>query len=266
MIKLIVSDIDGTLLPYGETVLDPALFPIIRRLEEQGVRFCPASGRQYHSLRQLFAPVQDELTYLCENGAILYGPGPEDDAQPFGAVVMDRDAALSLCRDILDLPGRELLVSGTNCSYLYRCSPDFVRHMTDFKGNRVTVLDRLEDLPDTILKVSAYCPHGTQDAEQRLGPVWSVPFRMAVAGADWLDFTLADKGMGLHNLCQALSVQPEEVAAFGDNWNDVSMLETAGHPFLMSSADPVLLDRFPRHCGSVIQMLDAFLRTGSFPL
>ena len=30
--------------------------------------FCPASGRQYHSLRGLFAPVQDELAYLCETG------------------------------------------------------------------------------------------------------------------------------------------------------------------------------------------------------
>ena len=80
MIKLIVSDIDGTLLPYGSAALDEKLFELILRLRERGVIFCPASGRQYHSLRALFAPVCDELTYLCENGAIVYGPGPEASA------------------------------------------------------------------------------------------------------------------------------------------------------------------------------------------
>lgn len=262
MIKLIVSDIDGTLLPYGETQLDPRLFPLIRRLKEQGVLFCPASGRQYHSLRQLFAPVQDELTYLCENGAILYAPGPEETARPFGAVSMERSAALALCRDILALEGRELLVSGPNCSYLHHCSPQFIRHMTQFKGNRVMVVDRLDQMPQEILKVSAYCPDGTQDAMDRLGPSWSQTFRMAVAGADWLDFTLADKGLGLRHLCQELGLQPQEVAAFGDNWNDVSMLSQAGLPFLMASADPELLRRFPRHCSSVLDTLERWAEEG----
>ena len=39
---LIVSDIDGTLLPYGATELDAGLFPLIARLRRQGVLFCPA--------------------------------------------------------------------------------------------------------------------------------------------------------------------------------------------------------------------------------
>ena len=44
MIKLIVSDIDGTLLPYGSAALDEKLFELILRLRERGVIFCPASG------------------------------------------------------------------------------------------------------------------------------------------------------------------------------------------------------------------------------
>ena len=59
MIKLIASDIDGTLLPYGQKELNPRLFPLIERLWARGVLFCPASGRQYHSLRRLFAPSAD---------------------------------------------------------------------------------------------------------------------------------------------------------------------------------------------------------------
>ena len=99
MVKLIVSDIDGTLLPYGQTTLSPTLFPVIRALKERGVIFCPASGRQYHSLRGLFAPVQDELAYLCENGAILYGAGQEDAAPVLGKTAMPREESLALLEE-----------------------------------------------------------------------------------------------------------------------------------------------------------------------
>mgnify|MGYP001753077294 FL=1 len=75
MIQLVVSDIDGTLLQDGANAIPPAIFEQIARLRERGIRFCPASGRQYTSLRKLFAPVADQLYYLCENGAVVYGPG-----------------------------------------------------------------------------------------------------------------------------------------------------------------------------------------------
>ena len=59
MIQLVVSDIDGTLLQDGANTIPPAIFEQIARLRERGIRFCPASGRQYTSLRKLFAPVAD---------------------------------------------------------------------------------------------------------------------------------------------------------------------------------------------------------------
>ena len=69
MIYLIASDIDGTLLQGGQTRLDPALFDVIERLEQHGIRFAAASGRQYTNLRRLFAPVADKIDYICENGS-----------------------------------------------------------------------------------------------------------------------------------------------------------------------------------------------------
>ena len=55
-IRLICSDIDGTLLQYGKKELEDEIFEQIRELHRRGILFCPASGRQYTSLRKLFAP------------------------------------------------------------------------------------------------------------------------------------------------------------------------------------------------------------------
>ena len=56
-IKLICSDIDGTLLQYSKKELESEIFEQIRELHRRDILFCPASGRQYTSLRKLFAPV-----------------------------------------------------------------------------------------------------------------------------------------------------------------------------------------------------------------
>ena len=49
-IRLICSDIDGTLLQYGKKELEDEIFEQIRELHRRGILFCPASGRQYTSL------------------------------------------------------------------------------------------------------------------------------------------------------------------------------------------------------------------------
>ncbi|MBQ9647156.1 MAG: HAD family phosphatase [Oscillospiraceae bacterium] len=258
-IKLIVSDIDGTLIPYGEAGLPEALFPLVRALRASGVLFCPASGRQYHSLRRLFAPVADEIAYLCENGAVVMGAGPEAEAKLLFKTPMPRAGALALMRAILALPGCEVLVSGENVSYLCPKDAGFIAAFREMTGNHIRVVERVEDVAEDVVKVSAYAPEGLDAPKAALGPRFGGMFRMAEAGPAWLDFTLADKGAGLRGLCGALGVPPDETAAFGDNWNDVAMLETAGVSYLMSTASPELRQRFPRQCDDVLAVLERIL-------
>ena len=59
MVKLIASDLDGTLLQNGAHDVNPIVFDQIRTLKEHGIMFAAASGRQYLNLRRLFTPVQD---------------------------------------------------------------------------------------------------------------------------------------------------------------------------------------------------------------
>ena len=58
---LVASDLDGTLLPEGQTERPCAVFVEIRRLHDCGVLFCAASGRPLDALRELFAPYQGKL-------------------------------------------------------------------------------------------------------------------------------------------------------------------------------------------------------------
>ena len=57
----------------------------------------------------------------------------------------------------------------------------------------------------------------------------------------------ANKGTGVRQLCQVLGVDPSEVLAFGDNYNDTAMLDLVGMPYIMDSAAEPLRQRYARH-------------------
>ena len=249
-ISLVASDIDGTLLLGGATAIDPEIFEQIRRLKQKGIAFYAASGRQYTSLRRLFAPVADEILYICENGAISYRGGAPVDKTP-----MDRALCNRLIAQILARGDSEVLISGADTSYLIPKSPKMVDRMRYFTGNNVAVVSHPDEIPEEIIKVSAFCPDGAVAAEPEFTPVWSPYFHVAIAGEAWVDLTLADKGSGLRAVCRALGIPLARVMAFGDNYNDLPMLEAAGRPYLMAGAAGALL-RLPfPHCANVLDIL-----------
>lgn len=253
MIRLVTCDIDGTLLHGEETSIDAETLEEIRRLREKGILFCPASGRQYHSLRRLFAPVQDEIAYICENGSVVFGPG--NPGPVWGKVPLERSLAVQLCRDIMAVPECEINASGENTCYVCTRDREYLRHMREDVGNITEVVDDPDDIPETIIKVSAFSRRGTGAVIEHFRERWGEIFQVAVAGDQWIDFTLADKGSGLRIICDAMRVKPEEVMSFGDNYNDIPILSLVGHPYIMDNAVQELRELFPNHCRRVADVL-----------
>ena len=75
MIKLIASDIDGTLVPEGSHEISHEYFKVIEDLKEIGIRFCACSGRQYPSMLDLFRP---GANFVIENPDRSYMDCGED--------------------------------------------------------------------------------------------------------------------------------------------------------------------------------------------
>ena len=71
MIKLVVSDIDGTLLEDGGHELNPELFEVILKLREKGMQFAAASGRQWASIEQVFDPIKEKI-FICRTTVLMW--------------------------------------------------------------------------------------------------------------------------------------------------------------------------------------------------
>ena len=249
-IKMICSDLDGTLLQYGRTELEPEVYELIAALADRGILFCPASGRQYTSLRALFAPVADCCAFLCENGGVLYR-----DEACIGKTPMPRDMAEAIARDMWtrsDGQG-EVMLSGQNCAYLMERGLGMLHRIQEI-GNRYQIIRDPSEVPEDIVKVSVYLHEGVEKYADRFVPRWQQA-NCAVAGPYWIDTTLANKGLGVQALCRVLGLDPGQVMAFGDNYNDLPMLEAVGHPILMEGALAELLSRFSNRCSRAEHIL-----------
>ena len=75
MIKLIASDLDGTLLYGRDNTVSEEMFEMIREMKKKGIIFAAASGRPYSSIRHLFREVADDIIYICESGSLVIDKG-----------------------------------------------------------------------------------------------------------------------------------------------------------------------------------------------
>ena len=258
MVKLILCDVDGTLLRYGETKIEPNVIDTIGKLIQKGIRFVPASGRQYSSLLALFADVPYDLCYLCENGAILF----DSSGRVIDKSVIGRSVAMNLCRSILDTPGCEVLISGENTSYIIPKDPEYPQKLQTFTGNNIRIIGAPEEIDEDIIKISANCPSGLQrltQVQEQLREAFEPDLHMAIAGSYWLDFTLTDKGTAADTMCSFLHIDQRDTAAIGDSFNDLPMLGRVGRPILMSNAPDGLKRLFPNQSESAFAALNMLL-------
>ena len=254
MTRLVACDIDGTLLRGGAETVDEETLSAIRRLQARGIRFVPNTGRQYGSICELFGSLAEGMYLISENGSALYAPGKEMTL--LECTLLPPRLCRELAADILAQEQCELLISTAGRDYLVPKSPGLRELLRPLIGPGVGVLDRLEDTPAPIIKMAAYCRRSSYELERVLAPRWRGHMNVAVAGERWLDFTLTDKGEGLKRLCAILGVDPADTIAVGDSFNDCSMLDAAGRGYIMSTANPVLLRRYPLHCSGVAELLD----------
>ena len=232
MLKLIASDLDGTLL-QGTREISREAVAMIKKLSEMGILFAAASGRQSPNLRRLFEPVKDDIAYICENGALVVYQG-----RVLHKDVFDRTLGDEILESILEKESAEALVSGESTCYIQPKKPSFYDHIANFVKNDVTLMDDIFRIEEPYLKISVYEEAGVEN----IYPYWKEKFgeraTVVTSGFAWLDMMPkgADKGNAMQILQQSLQIKPEECAAFGDNYNDLEMLSKVKYSYAAGDA------------------------------
>jgi HAD superfamily hydrolase (TIGR01484 family) len=155
-----------------------------------------------------------------------------------------------------------VLISGERTGYLIPKSQDYVTYMVEHIKNDVTVITAPEEIQEPVIKVSYFIPEQyRQSVTEKFQEIVGDTCLVAVSGNEWVDFAPlgTSKGSALAAIGEGLGIDPAEMAAFGDNENDRSMLELVGHPYLMKNCNPTMEDLSAIRCSSVEEELKKLL-------
>lgn len=260
MIKLIASDLDGTLLYGRGNSVSEEMFGLIREMKKRGILFAAASGRQYHNLKKLFAPVWKDMVFICENGAAVFYKDKIIAEQ-----VVPKEELLKLIYMIDADERTEVLLSSATTSYVRPKTKEYAQLLREL-GNHVTEIKEWADVTEPCIKLAWYEKGGVEDRVDYWREKIAPPARIVTSGAQWLDvlYPNSHKGVGIQVIQEHFGLQKEEMAAFGDNYNDTEMLEAVGYPIAMRSGKEGIVKLCPYHTDRVEDTVRQIL-DGEFP-
>ena len=233
MIKLVASDIDGTLLPEGTAQINPEIFEVIRKLKENDILFAAASGRHYTSMAKLFAPVAHDMIFITENGAYVCCRGYDMLEQ-----VLEWEQVCQWVREVRQIPGASFTLDTKEGFYTESRDQEFLDLIQ--KGYRSTLIQVDDVLAKEmrINKMAVYRKENIQEIAQWIIPRWEDRLHCVVSGDVWVDFMNkgTDKGNAIRSIQQILKISPDETMVFGDNHNDLEMIRSATESYAVGNA------------------------------
>ena len=246
--KLFVTDLDGTLLASDHT-LSPYSLASLNSAMENGLPVCIATGRSYSDILEIIKDFKIRPYIISSNGASIY----DNNGKKIYSISIPKEQV----KDIIQyLQGQNLEYEVADDDYTYITKEGLgilhkeledvgaldsdkkkeleqdILGLVLSQGN-LKVVEDMEtllnsiDSGNSVSSISAYLnkihkamEYFTMDKRIRTFSSWKYNFEMTSRKTS--------KGIALTHLCEILQIDLQDVAAIGDNYNDLSMIKVAG--------------------------------------
>jgi Cof subfamily protein (haloacid dehalogenase superfamily) len=235
-IRLLLADVDGTLVTQDKVLTDQAV-AAVHRLRDASIRFAITSGRPPRGMEMLVGPLELQTPIAAFNGGLIVNPDmtvietrvlPDELVPPLAELMGTFDLGVWLYR------GTEWYVPDLNGSHVAREAATVKFEPTLMSG--------LEGLTRDVVKMVGVSDD--HDAVSRASAAVHDRFGDHVTAAAsqpyYLDIThpQANKGAVAQYMAARYHLSAEEIATIGDQPNDVLMFAHSGLSIAMGNADP----------------------------
>lgn len=228
--KLIVSDLDGTLL-NNESMVTEKSKEILKKIKEEGYEVAIATGRSFNSANKIRESIGIEMYLICNNGANIYNKD--------GSILKRNFIPLDLSKKIIDTLNFERIsykaFNGLNV-YL----PTYGEIYEEIrKEHNLFFIENSNSIPE-LEKILII-----EDDEEKLFSIRDLmckyfkdELEIVISSEDCLDLNMKNcsKKLGVEIISKALDIKVEDIMAFGDSGNDYKMLKFVGYPVAMKDS------------------------------
>ena len=241
--KILASDYDNTLVPFGEGKPRQKVVKAVKKLQAAGGRFVLSTGRAYPcvNLKGQLGGIRFDYAITCNGACVVDREGRIVAEHPLTAEEMY--ALVDFCEDYnypLQFNFRDACYAYCEYEYLHRgyqqmnsigldCmdGEDQDRHLIDMPHAAFAAMP-----PERVADFAAKYGH--------LGLHWMQVGAQNADGLCYYDIVRGgmDKGVGLADLCEKMGLTLADAVAAGDSANDVGMLKAAGLSCCMANGTP----------------------------
>lgn len=235
MIKLVVTDLDGTFL-NNKGSYDVELFKkVYAEMQQKGVTFVACTGKQCERVEKLFDEHGKGVWILGDSAARI-----KKDGEVIKEFSMEKELAMKAIDRIKDFDNTmTLIVCASDAAYVHSSISEEMYEVVKGSYERVIKTDSFETIKSQFIKITVFDTEGRSTALRAhvegtmFGQIYIVD-----SEARWLDITAlhTHKGETVKKLQDMLGVTYEETMSFGDGENDVELMAIAKYSFAVSNA------------------------------
>jgi len=258
MIKLIASDMDGTLLNNNHKISKENL-EAIKKAQEMGVKFAISTGRMYEDVK----PLLDECNLRCQCIVLNGGEYIDEDGNVLEGIYIGKEEA----REIINMIIKEKIVAEIYTDKGLYTVNDKEEALTEV-AYRIIAFDP-ETSYDEAVKIARNHPHfvnlnyienidgflnsdvkigkfvafyndeeTTGKVKEKLESIEGLAISSTFTKNIEINNKEAQKGLILAKVAKKMKIKREEVMVLGDSFNDYSMFTEFTESFAMENAIP----------------------------
>lgn len=225
-IKLLISDIDGTIIQDREPFPDK-LVHAVKKLQNAGIKFTFASGRLPCNIDPYLEKICISMPVVACNGALVYNGK---------RILEEKTFAVGLLKDLINIADKKEMTVLYAISGKEYCNKDTIdtiqkrkqrgfyhpirelteKDMNELQVNKVNIFAGSKGENIDIFE---------EEIEKLKGNLLFTRY-----GQEGLEIVTSgvNKATGVKMISEFLNIKPQEIAAIGDNENDIEMLELVG--------------------------------------
>lgn len=235
MVKIIFSDIDGTLINHALKVT-PRTRRALRHAADTGISFVPVSARMPEAIKPILKDFLPDVPMISYNGALTQ----DEQGQVIDSCPMSPQEAQAICqyleKEVFDVAwnvySSEKWLS-QNRANRWISREERVVGLASKEAN----LEQIGRLPEVHKILLMGEPERMEALENKLNSLYSdlsvarsLPYYIEIMASG------IHKGRAVQTLAQHYEVDMADTLAFCDNFNDLDMLEAVGEAYVMANA------------------------------
>ncbi|MFJ7744654.1 HAD family hydrolase [Peribacillus sp. NPDC097295] len=234
MIKLVLTDMDGTFLNNSGDFNRELYQSVKKIMKDKGVVCAPVTGKQCERVEELFGEDADDLWILGDSATRI-----KHNKEFIYESLLSNNLGLEIIQFLEKISPEHTIIACTKDGAVIK------DNLSSEEANivrrsyaKVKQVSTFDEMTEDFIKITVHDPMlRCIETREKLAPFFQSAYIVASEMA-WIDITNANvhKGTTVKHLQSLLNITPEETMVFGDSYNDIELMACGIYNFAVRNA------------------------------